>query len=91
MANDRYGPVSVLNPSTDRVKRVRIASWRFESRQPGGLGLTLTSERNEQMTYVPWIVIAAVLVAIGIGTRIVGGGNPNFKLSWGPEESWRSS
>jgi hypothetical protein len=43
------------------------------------------------MTYVPWIVIAAVLVAIGIGTRIVGGGNPNFKLSWGPEQSWRSS
>ena len=43
------------------------------------------------MTYVPWIVIAVVLVAIGIGTRIVGGGNPEFELGFGPEESWRSS
>ena len=43
------------------------------------------------MTFIPWIVIGVVVVAIGIGTRISGGGNPNFKLSWGSEKSWRSS
>lgn len=43
------------------------------------------------MTYIPWFVIGAVVVAIGIGTWIRGGGNPNYKLSWGPEKPWRSS
>lgn len=43
------------------------------------------------MTFIPWFVIGAVLVAIGIGTWVGGGGNPSYKLSWGPEKSWRSS
>ena len=43
------------------------------------------------MTYIPWIVIGVVLVAIGIGTRVLGGGNPDYKLTFGPEKSWRSS
>jgi hypothetical protein len=43
------------------------------------------------VTYIPWIVIGVVVVAIGIGTRIVGGGNPNYKMSLGSEKPWRSS
>lgn len=43
------------------------------------------------MTYIPWIVIGVVLVAIGIGTRVVGAGNPNYRLTFGSEKSWRSS
>ncbi len=43
------------------------------------------------MTYIPWILMAVVLVVIGIGTRVSGGGNPNYKLSWGPEKSSTSS
>jgi hypothetical protein len=41
--------------------------------------------------YIPWIVMGVVLVAIGIGTRIRGGGDPNYKLSWGQEKPWGSS
>lgn len=43
------------------------------------------------MTYIPWILIAAALVVIGIGTRVVGAGNPNYRFSLGSEKSWRSS
>ena len=43
------------------------------------------------MTYIPWFVIGFVVVVIGIGTWASGGGNPNYKLSWGSEKSWRSS
>ena len=43
------------------------------------------------MTYIPWIVIAAVVVVIGLGTWISGSGNPDYKLTFGPEKPWRSS
>jgi len=43
------------------------------------------------LTFISWIVIAAVLVAIAIGTRVSGGGNPNYRLRFGPEQPWRSS
>jgi hypothetical protein len=43
------------------------------------------------VTYIPWIILGVGLVAIGIGTRIVGGGNPNYKLGLGSEKPWRSS
>ena len=43
------------------------------------------------MTFIPWVVIGAVLVAIAIGTWTTGGGNPNYKLTWGPEAPWRDS
>ncbi len=39
--------------------------------------------------YTPYIVIVAVLVVVGIGTRVSGGGNPNYKFTWGPETPGR--
>jgi hypothetical protein len=43
------------------------------------------------MTYIPWIVIGAVLVVIGIGTWVSGSGNPNYRMHFGSEKPWRSS
>jgi hypothetical protein len=43
------------------------------------------------VTYIPWFVIAFVVVVVGIGTWASGSGNPNYKLTWGSEKPWRSS
>ncbi len=94
MATGRSGAVRVIDTSTsDKVaKTVGLGTGTVVVPSVwGGYESPELNERKEQVTFIPWIVIGVVVVAIGIGTRIAGGGNPNFKLSWGSEKPWRSS